>query len=49
VLLGDQDNTGLLVTASKIVHGEIPAWGNPKSMMCHERYCPNFKTCFWRR
>lgn len=49
VLLGDQDNTGLLVTASKIVHGEVPAWGNPKSMMCHERYCPNFKTCFWRR
>ena len=49
VLLGDEENTGLLVTASKLVHGEIPAWGNPKSMMCHSNYCPSFKTCFWRR
>lgn len=49
VLLGDADNTGLLVTAAKLVHGEIPPWGNPKSMMCHNRYCPNFNTCFWRK
>jgi len=49
VLLGDDENTGLLVTASKIVHGEIDPWGNPKSSMCHERYCPAYKTCFWRR
>lgn len=49
VLLGDDDNTGLLVTAAKLVHGEIPPWGNPKSMMCHNRYCPSFNTCFWRR
>lgn len=49
VLLGDADNTGLLVTASRLVHGDIPPWGNPKSMMCHNRYCPSFNTCFWRR
>lgn len=49
VLLGDADNTGLLITAAKLVHGEIPPWGNPKSMMCHNRYCPSFNTCFWRR
>jgi len=49
VLLGDQDHTGLLITASKLVHGEIPPWGNPKSMMCHNKYCPIFETCFWRR
>jgi len=49
VLLGNDENTGLLVTAAKLVHGEIPAWGNPKSMMCHNRYCPSFNTCFWRR
>lgn len=49
VLLGDDENTGLLVTAAKLVHGEIPPWGNPKSMMCHNRYCPSFNTCFWRR
>lgn len=49
VLLGDAENTGLLVTAAKLVHGEIPPWGNPKSMMCHGSYCPSFNTCFWRR
>lgn len=49
VLLGDAENTGLLVTAARLVHGEIPAWGNPKSMMCHRNYCPAFATCFWRR
>ncbi|MDR0769958.1 MAG: PD-(D/E)XK nuclease family protein [Burkholderiales bacterium] len=49
VLLGDADNTGLLTTAASLVHGAIPPWGNPKSMMCHVRYCPNFQTCFWRK
>ncbi|MGE0745259.1 MAG: RecB family exonuclease [Rhodospirillales bacterium] len=48
-LLGDESHSGLLHMASRIVHGETEAWGNPKSMMCHERYCPNFKTCFYRR
>lgn len=49
VLLGDDDNTGLLVTAAKLVHGDIEPWGNPKSVMCHARYCPAYQTCFWRR
>lgn len=49
VLLGDGANTGLLVTAAKLVHGEIPPWGNAKSMMCSKKYCPIFQTCFWRR
>ncbi|ACT50905.1 RecB family exonuclease [Methylovorus glucosotrophus] len=49
VLLGNEQHTGLLVTASKLVHGDIDPWGNPKSMMCSEVYCPNFKQCFWRR
>lgn len=49
VLLGDEHNTGLLVTAAKLVHGEIPPWGNAKSMMCDRRYCPAYSTCFWRR
>lgn len=49
-LVGDVDGApGLLEIASKVAHGEIPIWGNPKSMMCHERYCPNFKTCKWRK
>jgi hypothetical protein len=49
VLLGDEERPGLLTIASKLVHGSMPIWGNPKSMMCHQNYCPNFKTCFWRR
>lgn len=48
-LLGDEHHTGLLHTAARLVHGEIDAWGNPKSMMCHQRYCPNWNTCFWRK
>lgn len=49
VLLGDDEHSGLLVTAAKIVHGDIDAWGNPKSMMCSPKYCPIYATCFWRR
>lgn len=49
VLLGNEEHTGLLNVAAQLVHGEIAPWGNPKSMMCHKRYCPNFQTCFWRR
>jgi RecB family exonuclease len=48
-LLGDEHHSGLLHTAARLVHGEIDAWGNPRSMMCHERYCPAYRTCFWRR
>ncbi len=49
VLIGDDTSPGLLLLASRIVHGDIPAWGNPKSMMCAPKYCPNFNTCFFRR
>ena len=49
VLLGDDEHIGLLSTASRIAHGDIEPWGNPKSMLCSAAYCPAFKTCFWRR
>jgi hypothetical protein len=49
ILLGDGDTSGLLTTAAKLVHGQVDPWGNPQSVMCHERYCPNFNRCFWRR
>lgn len=49
VLLGNEDHVGLLRVAAQLVHGDVAPWGNPKSMMCHKRYCPNFNTCFWRR
>ena len=48
-LLGDEQHTGLLTLASRIVHGEVEAGVNPKSMMCSARYCPRYATCFWRR
>lgn len=48
-LLGNGEHSGLLHIASRIVHGKTEAWGNPKSMMCHERYCPIYHQCFYRR
>ncbi|MDR0250675.1 MAG: PD-(D/E)XK nuclease family protein [Burkholderiales bacterium] len=48
VLLGDGETSGILEYAAKIIHAGT-FWGNPKSMMCHERYCANFSTCKFRR
>ena len=48
-LLGDEQHQGLLTSAALIAHGVIAPWGNPKSMMCHQNYCANFNTCFWRK
>ena len=48
VLLGDGESPGILENASKLIHGGN-FWGNPKSMMCHERYCPNYNTCRYRK
>jgi PD-(D/E)XK nuclease superfamily len=48
VLLGDGQVQGILETAAKVIHGGN-FWGNPKSMMCHEKYCPNFSNCRFRR
>lgn len=48
VLTGTQDAGGLLPVMARIAHGEL-TWGNPRSFMCHERFCPAFKTCFYRR
>lgn len=48
VLVGDEDSPGLLQYASKIVRsGDF--YGNPRSMMCAERYCPNYNTCRYRK
>lgn len=48
VLVGDTDQPGLLHVAARLAHGEM-TFGNPKSMMCGPRYCPNFNNCFWRK
>lgn len=48
VLLGDGESPGVLEMASKLIHhGDF--FGNPKSMMCHIRYCPNYSICKFRK
>lgn len=47
VLLGDDETPGILQHAAKLIHSGS-FWGNPKSMMCHKTYCPNFNTCKFR-
>uniref|UniRef100_UPI0035A1ADE1 PD-(D/E)XK nuclease family protein n=1 Tax=Neisseria dentiae TaxID=194197 RepID=UPI0035A1ADE1 len=48
VLLGDENGQGILQMAAAIVHsGNF--YGNPKSMMCHPRYCPEYPTCKFRK
>lgn len=48
VLLGDGETPGILELASRLIHsGDF--YGNPKSMMCHERYCPIHSTCKFRK
>ncbi len=48
VLLGDGESPGILEHAARIIHGGH-FFGNPESMMCHERYCSAYKTCKFRR
>lgn len=48
LLLGEQDSPGLLNAVATMVHsGNF--YGNPRSQLCGERWCPIFKTCKWRR
>lgn len=47
VLVGDEESPGILQHAANLIHsGNF--WGNPKSMLCHKAYCPNFNTCKFR-
>lgn len=48
LLLGDGESPGILEHAANIIHSGT-FWGNPKSMMCHARYCPAFHTCKFRQ
>lgn len=48
LLLGDDETPGILEHASRLIHSGS-FYGNPKSMMCHERYCPAFSTCKFRK
>lgn len=48
VLVGDADSPGVLEMVSKMIHSGIFP-GNPRSMMCHEKYCPVYAACKFRR
>ncbi|MFC4158238.1 RecB family exonuclease [Chitinimonas lacunae] len=43
-LLGTDDAPGLLEYASRIVHAGL-FYGNPRSILCSSKYCPNFPAC----
>ena len=47
VLIGDEENEGVLHAASKLIHSGL-FFGNPKSMMCHKNYCPIYNQCKYR-
>ena len=48
VLIGEPDSPGVLeIVAHQIHAGIFP--GNPRSMLCHEKYCPIFATCKFRK
>lgn len=47
VLVGTPDEPGLLHHVSTILKAGA-FYGNPKSQLCGERYCPRFHQCKWR-
>lgn len=48
VLVGDVDSPGVLEVVAKMVHsGSFP--GNPRSMLCGEKYCPIYQKCRFRK
>lgn len=48
LLLGDETHPmGLLHAAAKMARAELFP-GNPRSMLCSEKYCPAYRTCWWR-
>jgi hypothetical protein len=50
MLVGDEDTgcPGLLEIAAKMLHaGDF--YGNPRSQLCSEKFCPAHQVCRWRR
>jgi hypothetical protein len=48
MLIGEPDAPGVLELASRVIHsGAFP--GNPRSMLCSEKYCPAYLNCRFRR
>ena len=47
LLLGTDDQPGLLQMAGKMLKSGT-FYGNARSSLCSEKYCPVYNTCFWR-
>lgn len=47
MLIGTEDDPGLLQHASKIIHSGS-FYGNPKSMLCSGKFCPRYAKCKYR-
>lgn len=47
LLFGDGINMGYLLAASEIIASQLYI-GNPRSMLCTEKYCPIYNECFYR-
>lgn len=48
VLVGDAESPGVLEVVSRMIHaGSFP--GNPRSMLCGEKYCPIYNRCKFRK
>lgn len=48
LILGNECQDGILKYAANMIHSGI-FYGNVKSMLCSESYCPIFKQCFFRK
>lgn len=47
ILLGDDSSPGLLQYASRIFQsGDF--YGNPRSILCSQKFCPCYNTCKWK-
>lgn len=47
VLVGTPERPGLLDAAARLIKSGL-FYGNPRSMLCSEKFCPAFSTCKWR-
>ena len=47
-LLGEDETPGVLEAAARIIQSGM-FHGNPRSMMCHAKYCPIYQRCRYRR
>lgn len=47
-LLGGDENEGILQMASKLIRSGM-FFGNPRSMLCHQAYCPIYNSCGYRK